>query len=153
MAEPRVFAAFWGGGAGSEVLSTEEMKSKHPRTSLKPQGGKAGFNFSRTVSPGLGKPKVQPRVREKGKRRGVSASDTEEVRGRGRPHTWEVERTESLSQAGKASSRGADLRPWPDACFQQCPATQLGTCLRSHEYTPSWGRSCECLLFQYVPFL
>lgn len=63
-----MFAAFWGGGAGSEVLSTEEMRSKHPRTSLKPQGGKAGFSFSRTVGPGLGKQKVQPRVGEKGKR-------------------------------------------------------------------------------------
>lgn len=69
MAEPRVFAAFWGGGAGSEVLSTEEMRSKHPRTSLKPQGGKAGFNFSRTVSPGSGRKKREgeslPRTQRK----------------------------------------------------------------------------------------
>lgn len=88
-----MFAAFWGGGAGSEVLSTEEMRSKHPRTSLKPQGGKAGF-----------RKRKEALLAPSGREGLVSASDTEEVKGQGRPHTWEVERTESLSQAGKAST-------------------------------------------------
>lgn len=48
-------AFFWGGGTGSEVLSTQEMRSKEPQTSLQTQGGEAGFSFGRTVGPGVGK--------------------------------------------------------------------------------------------------
>lgn len=150
-----MFAAFWGGGAGSEVLSTEEMRSKHSRTSLKPQGGKAGFRFSRTVGPGLGR-KERGTISTIWQRRASLCLGHRGSQGPGTsPHLGSGENriTEPGWESQHSSSRGADLRPWPAACFQQCPATQLGTCLRSQEYTPSWGRSCECLLFQYVPFL
>lgn len=98
-----MFAAFWGGGAGSEVLSTEEMRSKHPRTSLKPQGEKQASGLAELWAQGWGERK-EALLAPSGREGLVSASDTEEVKGQGRPHTWEVERTESLSQAGKAST-------------------------------------------------
>lgn len=133
-----MLAFFWGGGTGSEVLSTQEMRSKHPQTSLQTQGGEAGFSFDRTVGPGLRKHKVQPRV-GRGKaaplvpsvREGaVSALD----KGPGTsPHLGSREnRTKPGCGSQHCSSRGPCLlQPWLAALFQQCPATQLGTRLCS----------------------
>lgn len=81
-----MLAAFWGGGTGSEVLSTEEMRSEHPQTSHRQQGGKAGFSFSRAVGPGWGRKDGAPSA-PSGREGGVSVLDRGSQGPRTSPHS------------------------------------------------------------------
>lgn len=159
-----MLAFFWGGGTGSEVLSTQEMRSKHP-PNFPPAAGREGrFQLWQNSGPRVGEHKGQPRVgtREGStlstiwQRRGSLCLDTKELTGLRGPHTWEAERTEPLSQAVKASTLAvfslgllpASSRAQPHSSARASAHSLAHSC----EYTPSWGRPCEYSLLKYLRF-